>query len=187
MSNNSPNLPLPADLPPSQGITAHLQIDDVYAGGVASDRLVTAVETTLYEANATDVELTLVISDDDRLRQLNRDFRDIDEPTDVLSFPAQGAREGVEHAFASLPEMSNYLGDIIISYPTASRQAMAAGHAVGDELCLLAVHGTLHLLGYDHGSSAEEASMWAAQASVLTRLGIDIAVQRYLPDAPPSQ
>jgi probable rRNA maturation factor len=67
---------------------------------------------------------------------------------------------------------ANYLGDIIISLPYAARQAAAAGHKTESELQLLAVHGTLHLLGYDHAIPEEKAAMWDAQTAALTQLGL---------------
>jgi probable rRNA maturation factor len=123
----------------------------------------------LQHGGAPDAEVTLVIANDDLLHQLNRDYRGIDAPTDVLSFGAQDETGG-EDVFVTAPEALNYLGDVIISFPTAERQAAAVGHSVADELSLLTVHGVLHLLGYDHASPEEEADMWARQAQVLASL-----------------
>jgi probable rRNA maturation factor len=109
--------------------------------------------------------LSIVLSDDKQLQALNRQFLEIDEPTDVLSFPA-GQID---------PESGEaYLGDIVISYERALAQATQAGHSVEAELQLLVVHGVLHLLGYDHAEPDEKAAMWAAQSEALTRLGLQI-------------
>ncbi len=95
-------------------------------------------------------DITIVLTDDAQLHELNREFLGIDAPTDVLSFPSEetdpdsGAR---------------YLGDIIISIPRAAQQAGAAGHSVEAEAQLLVVHGTLHLLGHDHAEAGEKARM----------------------------
>jgi probable rRNA maturation factor len=89
----------------------------------------------------------------------------------VLSFAAQEEAEGMD-VFISAPEAQNYLGDVVISFPTAERQAAAVGHSLIDELCLLTVHGVLHLLGYDHASPEEEADMWARQAQILASLSV---------------
>ena len=106
--------------------------------------------------------LSIVLADDERLQQLNRDYLEIDAPTDVLSFPA-GETD---------PDSGEtYLGDIIISVPRAKAQAEAGGHAVEQELELLVVHGVLHLLGHDHYEADEKAAMWAVQAKVLEELG----------------
>lgn len=130
------------------------------------EALETAVTATLRHAQtALPAALTLLITDDAQIRQLNRDFRDEDKPTDVLSFPAGAALPGMDEA---LP----YLGDIAISAPYAQRQAQAAGHPLTAELQLLAVHGVLHLLGYDHGAPEEKAEMWAMQTAVLSALGL---------------
>jgi probable rRNA maturation factor len=123
----------------------------------------------LQHAGASQGEVTLVIANDELLHQLNRDYRSIDAPTDVLSFAAQEEAEG-QDVFVSAPEAQNYLGDVVISFPTAERQAAAVGHSVAEELSLLAVHGVLHLLGYDHASEEEEADMWARQSQILASL-----------------
>jgi len=110
--------------------------------------------------------LTCVISRDEQLQALNREYRGLDEPTDVLSF---SANEGSE--FITPEDQAPYLGDIIISLQTAERQASEAGHPLEKELALLAVHGCLHLLGYDHADEAERARMWQVQDQILKQLG----------------
>lgn len=126
-----------------------------------------AAEATLHHAKVLpESELSLVLSNDMRLRELNRQYLDIDSPTDVLSFPAEETD----------PESSApYLGDVIISYQRASAQAQAAGHSLKDELALLVVHGVLHLLGYDHVEPDEKQAMWAVQSEILGRLGSNIS------------
>jgi probable rRNA maturation factor len=81
-------------------------------------------------------EVSVVLAGDGLLRRLNRDYRGKDRPTDVLSFPGAGGEEG--------------LGDVVISVPTALRNARRQGHTVQQELDILALHGLLHILGYDH-------------------------------------
>ncbi len=111
-----------------------------------------------------DLVLSIILTDDEQLRELNLDYLGIDAPTDVLSFPASETD----------PETgARYLGDILISVPRAAEQAKAAGHELAGEVQLLVVHGVLHLLGYDHAGAEEKARMWAAQAEVLKRLGLD--------------
>jgi probable rRNA maturation factor len=103
-------------------------------------------------------ELSLQISGDEVLQQLNLQYMGIDAATDVLSFPVPFEN----------PDTGNpYLGDILISYPTAALQAKAAGHAAMEEVKLLLVHGMLHLLGYDHTTPEEKQAMWALQDSLL--------------------
>ena len=103
--------------------------------------------------------LTVVLSNDDHLHQLNLQYAGKDSATDVLSFPGQA------------PANSHYLGDIIISVEKAERQARSAGCDQLDELRLLTVHGTLHLLGYEHDNAQNKARMWLAQAEILAELG----------------
>jgi probable rRNA maturation factor len=159
----------------------YLQVATPYVAAVPSARLVAAVDAVLRQQGVVAGEVSLVVAGDALLRQLNRDYRGVDAATDVLSFPARAVEEpGTESPpFVSAPEATAYLGDVLISFPAARRHAMAAGHAVDDELCLLAVHGTLHLLGYDHATAAEEATMWAVQETVLRSLDIAIPVQSH--------
>lgn len=141
-----------------------IEIAPAWLESVSGERLIAAVAATLEHENARG-GVTLLVGDDDTIADLNRRFRGEDGPTDVLSFPAQG-----DGTFVLPPTNTPYLGDIIIAYPYASRQAAAQGHDVATELDLLAVHGTLHLLGYDHGDAEEEAVMWARQRAILHRL-----------------
>jgi len=111
-----------------------------------------------------DGDLTIVLTDDAQLRDLNRDYLGIDAPTDVLSFPASETD----------PETgAPYLGDILLSIPRANAQAIAAGHPLADEARLLVVHGTLHLLGHDHATARQKAKMWKAQSVVMKSLGLE--------------
>ena len=91
--------------------------------------------------------MTVAILSDARVRALNRQFRKKDKPTDVLSFPATDLPRRSEGAKAG---ERGYLGDVVIAAGIAARQARAAGHSLGTELRVLALHGLLHLLGYDH-------------------------------------
>ena len=116
-----------------------------------------------HESQASESELTIVLTDDARMHDLNRTYLGVDAPTDVLSFPASETD----------PETgTQYLGDILISMPRAQAQADAAGHPLEAEVQLLVVHGVLHLLGHDHAEEEEKARMWKAQAEILARLGL---------------
>jgi probable rRNA maturation factor len=116
------------------------------------------------EGQPEETSVTVVIADDEALRTLNQSYRGLDEPTDVLSF---SAREG---EFVGPEDMPVYLGDVVISFPTAVAQAAEAGHSPEAELALLIVHGCLHLLGYDHAEEDEQARMWARQDVILSGL-----------------
>lgn len=147
-------------------IVVHLEAGAEEAG-IDTRLLQSAAEAALMHENLPPpVALTLVVTDDETIQQLNRDFLGMDKATDVLSFPAGDPMPGLP---ADEPV---YLGDIMLSYPYASRQAAAAGHSVAAELNLLVVHGVLHLLGHDHAGEDEKAQMWAAQTAVLAELGI---------------
>jgi probable rRNA maturation factor len=129
-----------------------------------------AARATLgHQSASPEAELTIVLSDDTRLQELNRDYLGVDAPTDVLSFPAD----------QDDPETgAPYLGDILISIPRAERQAAEAGHPLETEVQLLVVHGVLHLLGHDHAEQGEKANMWAAQSQVLAGLGLgDVTIR----------
>jgi probable rRNA maturation factor len=123
-----------------------------------------AQETLAHQAAPPEADLTLVLTGDERIQALNRDFLGRDAPTDVLSFPADETD----------PETGRrYLGDVVISIPRAESQAREGGHALKVELQLLVVHGVLHLLGHDHAGAEEKARMWAAQAKTLEHIGLD--------------
>jgi probable rRNA maturation factor len=117
-----------------------------------------------------DAALTILLTDDEQMRQLNRDFAGLDEPTDVLSFPAAIGDELVPE------ELQGYLGDIAISTTKAEQQAEKGGHTPEAELQLLTVHGVLHLLGHDHSESDEKMTMWAAQKAILDSLGVQVSI-----------
>lgn len=119
-----------------------------------------------HQSVAEGAALTILLSDDDYIRQLNIQYRGEDHATDVLSFPAGEPLPGTE-------ELAEYLGDIAIAVPFAQRQAAARGHDATAEMQLLAVHGVLHLLGYDHLVQDDKAAMWQAQADILRTLGLE--------------
>jgi probable rRNA maturation factor len=122
-----------------------------------------ALEALSHQTAPEPADLTIVLSDDPQLQQLNLEYLGVDAPTDVLSFPA-GETD---------PETGDlYLGDIIISVPRAGIQAAAAGHKMEQEVQLLVVHGVLHLLGHAHAELEEKTRMWKAQGEILERLGL---------------
>lgn len=124
-----------------------------------------AAEAALAHEGAQGVYLSATVVGDGEIHALNRDFRGVDRPTDVLSFPME---EG--QAIAAAPD--GFLGDIVISLPRAEAQATEYGHSLLRELSFLAVHGTLHLLGYDHMDEEEADAMFAKQDEILTKMGV---------------
>lgn len=116
-----------------------------------------------------DVSLSLTLVNKERIQEINREYRQKDIPTDVLSFPlfenrAEWGKEDWEDSIA--------LGDIIVSLPVAMDQAIEYGHSLLREILFLVVHGFLHLLGYDHETKEEEEEMFSLQEKVLSELEI---------------
>jgi probable rRNA maturation factor len=139
-----------------------------------------AVKAALaHRSESPNCDLTIVLTDDAKLQELNRNYLEIDAPTDVLSFPASETDGSQIDGSQIDPETgSPYLGDILISLPYAARSAEKAGHSLEAEVQLLAVHGVLHLLGHDHAEADEKARMWKAQAEILESLGLgDIRIR----------
>ncbi len=151
-----------------------IDIDEKFAAEVAEETLAAALSAVLTYAGVGDAGVAIVVTDNDYVRSLNREYRGVDAPTDVLSFAAQeGDDLDAEFAPEVAEEMDRYLGDLILAYPYAAAQATRYGYPLQTELQLLVVHGCLHLLGYDHDSDESQAEMWAAQSAILTGLGVD--------------
>jgi probable rRNA maturation factor len=117
----------------------------------------------------TEVELSLLITDDATVRELNKKYRGKDKSTDVLSFALEADRNSDAAAgFVMPPGEMVHLGEVIVSYPKAAEQAAERKHPVEDELALLVVHGVLHLLGYDHDKPTREREMRSLEQRVLS-------------------
>ena len=111
-------------------------------------------------------DFTLSFVEADEIRELNRNFRQVDSVTDVLSFESDGEVD---------PETGNeYLGDIVICLEQAAKQAEQSGHSVENEIGLLEIHGLLHLLGYDHMDEDQKNEMWHYQNLYLDKCGIKL-------------
>ena len=120
------------------------------------------------EGVAPPYEVSLVFTDSETVQQLNRDYRGVDEPTDVLAFCMLSQNEA-DSSFALPPDGVTRLGEVIISYPQAVEQASEQGHSSERELALLIIHGILHLLGYDHEEAEEESKMRTRERELLER------------------
>jgi len=127
------------------------------------------------------VALSLAIVSDETIRDLNGRYRGLDEVTDVLSFspdhpgpwegePSPARDTNGSEPFVLPPDQGVLLGEVVIAYPQAARQAKAAGHSVRDEVALLTVHGVLHLAGHDHAEPSQEAAMKALERQALARV-----------------
>ncbi|MCH7699115.1 MAG: rRNA maturation RNase YbeY [Chloroflexi bacterium] len=148
--------------------TISVRIEPAFAD-LVSERPVEQIARKVLESEGVDSgsELSVVITDDKTVQDLNRRFRDRDETTDVLSFGllSSGLDDGA--SFATPPGTRRQLGEVVISFPTARRQAGEAGHEVLDELLHLLTHGILHILGYDHEQPDEAETMRKKEEATL--------------------
>lgn len=128
---------------------------------INKDLIRKAVKLTLSRFNKTDADVTIRITDDSEIAQLNHEYRSISGATDVLSFSQDFQNPETERW---------YLGDIIISLETAVNQAPQYDLTPNQECAFLAVHGTLHLLGYDHNTPSEKEKMWEIQDEIFLNL-----------------
>src|SRR5438105_11083740 len=140
------------------------------ASGVDLDGLKTVLQAGARMVDLPEQTVTvLTLTGDEHLREYNRRYRGLDEPTDVLAFAAR--ENATDQRFQAPPGTESWLGDIVISLPRARRQAKEAGHPIDDEVRLLAVHGLLHLLGYDHAEREEQARMTQLTNRILEAAG----------------
>ncbi len=124
-----------------------------------------------YENLTGDCELSLTFVDNQKIHEINREYRGIDRPTDVISFALEeSSGDEMEIIGGDIPRI---LGDIIISVPKAKEQAENYGHSFMRELGFLAVHGFLHLLGYDHMTEEDEKEMFLRQEEILQTFGLE--------------
>jgi probable rRNA maturation factor len=147
--------------------SVQVQIEEPFPANVGADWLRTAAQVTLETEGHRSGELTLVITGQETVQALNQTYLGIDAPTDVLSFGGEAPD------FVNPPMADAYWGDVVIGYPQAEQQALAAGHSIQAELALLVVHGVLHLLGYDHVRHEDKLVMWERQRIILAQLGLD--------------
>jgi probable rRNA maturation factor len=142
-------------------------IDAPFGKLVTADWLSAIARMTLEMEKAGACQLSVVVTGDEQMLQLNREYAGEDHATDVLSF---SLREGEQFV---APDDTDRLGEVVVSYETAKRQADAAGHHVDEEVSHLLVHGVLHLLGYDHAKPEEQEKMRAKERRILGELGIE--------------
>ncbi len=135
------------------------------ASGVDLDRLKKTLEAGARLMKVQDATVVLTLTSDAHLKEYNRRYRGLDEPTDVLAFAAR--EKPTDQRFVPPPGTELWLGDIVISLQRARVQAKDAHHDLEAELRLLAVHGFLHLLGYDHAEPKEERAMTALTTRIL--------------------
>lgn len=122
-----------------------------------------AVRAALSEENAEGKCVSVVLTTDEIIHEYNREYRSVDRPTDVLSFPSD---EGAE----LIAPPDGFIGDIMISIPRAEEQGRSLGHSTEREIMFLTVHGVLHLLGYDHMTEEDEAVMLPKQRKIISSI-----------------
>ena len=166
--------------PNSQNADVAVQVFDEFVGLVCVSRL-DAVCRAALEQEGVARQVSLVIADDDTVRALNAKYRGLDATTDVLSFGFDNQDEyygegdapsewSTDDSFVLPPGEAAELGEVIISYPQATRQARERGRSVEEELAHLVAHGVLHLIGHDHMSDAEELAMNSKERSIMARV-----------------
>lgn len=153
-------------------VTVDYPLDD----SVESSVFVAWAEATLAHESAPHGSVSIVIADDATVQALNRDYRGLDEPTDVLSFGLGGLSKPLEpdepEPFVLPADAPLQIGEIVISHPYAARTAAATDRSIRDELALLTVHAILHLLGHDHLEDDEGDDMRRRETEILGSFGI---------------
>ncbi|MDQ0351056.1 putative rRNA maturation factor [Alkalibacillus filiformis] len=144
--------------------TNHLSIEQL---NLVNDVLHFAADQQSVESDA-EISVTFVLDED--IKAINRDYRGKDDPTDVISFALEEQGEGELEVIGE--ELPLHLGDIVISVDRAFEQAKEFGHSDNRELAFLAVHGLLHLLGYDHETEDDEKVMFEKQENILQKFGL---------------
>ena len=153
-------------------IQLSIRIEKPFVGLVSKQWLRRAVKLTLVHTGiSSPVELGLVIAGDDTVHELNRSYRSVDRTTDVIAF-ALSERDVKAEPFVTPPDDVVHLGEVIISYPQAKRQALEQHHPLEEELALLVAHGVLHLLGYDHELPEQGEKMRAMESKVLDAIEV---------------
>ena len=155
-------------------MTAHeinIDIKPPYRRRLTQKRLLEIVASTLSTQKIDrPVELSLLITGDEEVHRLNRDYRGIDKTTDVISFALSENKDDTK--FVTPPDKISRLGEVIISYPQAVRQAKENKQTIKAELAWLVVHGLLHLLGYDHQDDKSEAIMRKREDKILKEIDL---------------
>lgn len=153
-----------------------LTLDHPLDDGLDERLLVALAEATLRAEDAPPGSVGIVITDDATVQALNRQYRGLDEPTDVLSFGLGGLAQPLEDqpfdAFITPDGVPLEIGEIVLAYPYAASHAAATNRRTRDEVAMLIVHGVLHLLGHDHAEPDEAARMQAQERAVLAGFGI---------------
>lgn len=160
---------------PSTSILIENEQDKIQTDAELMDAIRKTILSCLtYEGFDTPCEINVTLTDNANITEINRQFRNIDAPTDVLSFPMLDMQEGRLASTEGDIDLDNgllLLGDLVISLERAMQQAIDYGHSFMREVTFLTSHGVFHLLGYDHMDSEQESNMFGRQEVVLEKLG----------------
>ena len=152
----------------------NILIDQQFKGNIDVEWLQNvATQVLIAQYTETTVEMGILITSQDKVRQLNRAYRNLDEPTDVLAFymlPELPVGGTAPESFATPPDGVLHIGEVVISYPQAVAQALEGRHSVEREIAILIIHGVLHLLGYEHDEPERERQMRAREAEILSSI-----------------
>ncbi len=166
-------------LNPALEISFSLEAGEWEAAVPDSEQRVEAAARAAFKAaerpeilNGAPAEMSLVLADDALVQTLNRDYRDKDKPTNVLSFALLDDLDDTDDDLARDEGMPILIGDVILAFETVQREAREQGKSVEDHLTHLVIHGVLHLLGYDHQSDPDADRMERLETSILARMGI---------------
>lgn len=158
----------------------YVHFDEQFEASVDAAGLTAAAIATLRACGQSNRSLSIQVVDDAVVQHHNRIYRGRDAPTDVLSFAIQEGRSyQAEMPEALAAELACDLGDLFLAFPYAARQARRFGHSLAAEMQLLVVHGTLHLLGFDHDSEVSRATMWRRQSQILAELTCEDLTLRF--------
>jgi probable rRNA maturation factor len=148
-------------------VEINILVDEGFEAGVEPSWLEDIAQRVLAAEKAkSKTEVGIVVTGQEMVQQLNRNFRGQDEPTDVLAFSSREEAVGLP-TFILAPDGLSHLGEVIISYPQALKQAEEHSHSLKKELTILLIHGLLHLLGYDHEEGEQERQMQAREKELL--------------------
>jgi probable rRNA maturation factor len=150
-----------------RAVEINILVDEGVEAGVEPSWLEDVAQRVLAAEKAkSKTEVGIVVTGQEMVQQLNRNFRGQDEPTDVLAFSSREEAVGLP-TFILAPDGLSHLGEVIISYPQALKQAEEHSHSLKKELTILLIHGLLHLLGYDHEEGEQERQMQAREKELL--------------------
>ena len=145
----------------------NILFDEGFEDTLKEDWLRQVASQALNAEHQTDAEMGILITGQDKIRQLHKEYMDEDEPTDVLSFAMRekGPLDAPDFVFPAGD--AAHLGEVIISYPQAEIQAAEHGHSAKKEVAILLIHGVLHLVGYDHDQPERQKKMQAKEKAIL--------------------